>query len=150
MNAMSICLRMCLFILVPVSLLSCNSDAIEENPDRIAVVNAEYDLGWLINHYMIYPKSESRNNREGVVELSWIVTKEGIVKDVTAFVTTSDQPAKSAIARRRIKDKEVLKINQPILDNLIYSVRLLQFIPALKNGNTVNSKMTTSIEFVLI
>lgn len=150
MNPLSICARACFLILMSVLLLSCNSDAIEENPDRIAVVHAEYDVGWLINHYMIYPKSENTTNRAGIVELSWIVTKEGTVEDIKAFVRTTDQPAESAIARRHIKGKEVLKINQPILDNLIYSVGLLKFVPALKNGNPVNSKMTTSIEFVLI
>ncbi|MEP0264761.1 hypothetical protein [Dokdonia sp.] len=139
-----------LFILLSILVLSCQSDVIEEAPDVVAVVDIEYDLGWLINHYMIYPKSESDVNRVGIVDLSWIVTKEGTVKDVEAFVRTTNEPAESAIARRRIKDKEELKINQPILDNLIYSVALLKFTPALKDEKPVSSRMTTSIEFVLI
>lgn len=150
MNPMSTCVRTYLFMLLSILLFSCNVDTIEENPDRVAVVNAEYDVGWLINHYMIYPKSESTTNRAGIVELSWTVTKEGTVKDIKAFVRTTDQPAESAIARKRFVTKEVLPINQPILDNLIYSVGLLKFIPVLKNGKRVNTKMETSIAFVLI
>ncbi len=139
-----------LFILVSILVVSCNSNTIEETPDVIAIVDAEYDLGWLINHYMIYPKSESDSNREGVVEVFWIVTKEGIVTNVEASIRTTDQPAASAIARRRVKDKEVLNINQPILDNLMYSIGLLKFTPALKEGKPVYSRMSTSIQFVLI
>lgn len=143
-------IRKSLFIIVIIVAISCNSNAIEETPDIEATVKAEYDLGWLINHYMIYPKSENNVNRAGVVEVSWTVTKEGVVQDVKAFVRTTDEPAESAIGRRLIKDKKVLKINQPILNNLIYSIELLRFTPALKDGNPVNSKMTTSIEFLLI
>ncbi len=150
MNHQKNTIRKYLLVFISILILSCNTDTIEEDPDRIAVVNAEYDLGWLINHYMIYPKSEHNVNRAGIVELSWIVTKEGVVKDVTAFVITDDQHAASAIARKRIQGKEVLKLNQPILENLMYSVELLKFIPALKDGKAVNSKMKTSIEFVLI
>lgn len=143
-------IRKSLFVIVVILAISCNSNVIEENPDIDATVKAEYDLGWLINHYMIYPKSENNVNRAGVVEVSWIVTKEGMVQDVKAFVRTTNEPAESAIGRRLIKDKEVLTINQPILKNLIYSIELLRFTPALKDGNPVNSKMTTSIEFLLI
>ncbi len=143
-------IRKSLFIIVIILTISCNSNDIEETPDIEAIVKAEYDLGWLINHYMIYPKSENDVNRAGVVERSWVVTKEGMVQDVKAFVRTTDEPAESAIGRRRIKGKEVLKINQPIVDNLMYSVGLLRFEPALKNGKPVNSKMTTSVEFLLI
>lgn len=139
-----------LFIIIITFAISCNSNAIEEAPDIEATVKAEYDLGWLINHYMIYPKSENNVNRAGVVEVSWIVTKKGLVEDVTAFVRTTDEPSESAIGRRLIKGKEVLKINQPIINNLIYSIELLRFTPALKDGDPVNSKMTTSIEFLLI
>ena len=150
MNHQKNTIRKYLLVFISILILSCNTDTIEEHPDRVAVVNAAYDLGWLINHYMIYPKSERNVNRAGIVELSWIVTKEGVVKDVTAFIITDDQHAASAIARKRIQEKEVLKLNQPILENLMYSVELLKFIPALKDGKAVNSKMKTSIEFVLI
>lgn len=143
-------IRKSLFIIVAFLAISCDSNRIEESPDIEATVKSEYDLGWLINHYMIYPKSENNVNRAGVVEISWVVTKEGIVKNVEAYVRTTDEPSESAIGRRQIKGKDVLKINQPILDNLIYSVGLLQFTPALKNGKPVNSKMTTSVEFLLI
>ena len=101
-----------LFILLSILVLSCQSDVIEEAPDVVAVIDIEHDLGWLINHYMIYPKSESDVNRTGVVEISWIVTKEGTVKNVEAFVRTTNEPAASAIARRRIKGKEELKTNE--------------------------------------
>ena len=134
MNHQKNTIRKYLLVFISILILSCNTDTIEEHPDRVAVVNGEYDLGWLINHYMIYPKSERNVNRAGIVELSWIVTKEGVVKDVTAFVITDDQHAASAIARKRIQEKEVLKLNQPILENLMYSVELLKFIPALKDG----------------
>ena len=150
MNRIFINRKLYTFLIVSFFLLSCNSNKIEEQPDRAAVVNAEYDLGWLINHYMIYPKSEQNVNRAGVVTLTWEVTKEGVVENVTAFVRTTDEPPASAIARRRISNQEVLPINQPILDNLMYSVSLLKFIPALKDGKAVHTKMTTSIEFMLI
>lgn len=149
MHPMIINARLYLFF-ITFFLLSCNTDRIEEYPDVMPVVDAEYDLGWLINHYMIYPKSETTSNRTGVVEVSWIVTKEGTVENVNAFVRTTDQPAESAMARRRVADKEVLPINQPILDNLEYAIQLLKFIPASKNGKAVPTKMTTSIEFMLI
>jgi hypothetical protein len=139
-----------LFILVSILVLSCHSNTIEEAPDVTAVVDAEYDLGWLINHYMIYPKSESNSNRAGIVEMSWVVTKEGTVKNIQARISTTDQPAASAMARRRVQGKEELGINQPILDNLIYSIGLLKFTPASKGGKPVNSRMSTTIQFVLI
>lgn len=149
MNRQNI-IRKSLFIIVVFFAISCNSNRIEESPDIEAVVKSEYDLGWLINHYMIYPKSENNVNRAGVVEISWVVTKEGMVQDVKAFVRTTGEPSESAIGRRLIKGKDVLQLNQPILDNLIYSVGLLEFTPALKNGKPVNSKMTTAVEFLLI
>lgn len=140
-----------LLITLSILVLSCNSNTEKiEIPDTEAIVKPAYDLGWLINHYMIYPKSESDVNRTGIVVLSWVVTKEGMVKNVKAFVRTTAEPAESAMARKRIKDKEDLKINQPILDNLIYSVELLKFTPALRDGKPVHSKMITSIEFLLI
>lgn len=138
----------CVFVSLLNMNLSCQR--IATTPDTPAVFQGEYDMGWVINHYMIYPKSEQKVNRAGIVEISWIVNKLGEVEKVKAALQTNNKPAQSAIARKKIKGKEVLPINQAVIDNLIHSITLLQFTPAKKNGRATNSTMSTSIEFVLI
>lgn len=141
------------FLILATLFLSCNTQTQNKDaiiPDTLAVFEGENDMGWTIGHYMIYPKSEADVNRAGIVDVSWTVNTLGEVEQVQAGLSTSDAPAQGAIARRRIKDQEVLEINKAILDNLIYCIKLLKFIPAMKDGTPINSEVSFSVEFVLI
>ncbi|AXT20868.1 hypothetical protein D7030_11095 [Flavobacteriaceae bacterium AU392] len=141
------------FLLILITImLACSSSSEKKNviPDTDAIYEGENDMGWVISHYMIYPKSEENVNRAGIVNVSWTVNKSGAVENVKTSMRKTNKPANTAIARRLIPDKEVLEINKPIIDNLVYSIKLLKFIPAKKNGKPVNSELSTSVEFILI
>ena len=140
-------------VMVFTILVSCTSFSEKNNtviPDTVAVYKGENNMGWVIAHYMIYPKSESKVNRAGKVYVSWTVNTLGDVENIKAEVKKDEESPQTIIARKLIKDQEVLEINKPVIDNLMYSIKLLEFIPAMKDGKPVNSELSTSVEFILV
>ena len=124
-----------------------------QNPDqgdRPAEYQGEKDMSWAIAHYMVYPEEEKDTNRGGIVDVSWTVTKKGKVKNVKVALNRSKKFSEIAIARKKLENKDVLEVNQAVIDNLIRSVEMLNFRPARKNGKTVKSVISTSVEFILI
>lgn len=106
-------------------------------------------MAWAIAHYVEYPREEMQFNRAGVVKVKFQVNAQGIVSEVEATLEENMQ-AEIAIARKKLAEKEVLPINLPVISSLIKSLEKLQFEPAMKDGQPVNSTITTSVEFVLI
>jgi len=142
-----------LTVLVFAVMVSCTTFSEKSNPvipDTRAVYKGENNMGWVIAHYMIFPKSESDVNRAGKVYVSWTVNTLGEVENIKAEIRKDEESPQTLIAREHIKDKEVLELNKPIIDNLMYSIKLLEFVPAMKDGKPVNSEVSTLVEFILM
>jgi len=136
------------FVLVGLLLNGCKETP-KPSKTSDAVYVGEKDMAWAIAHYVEYPREEMQFNRAGVVKVKFQVNAQGIVSEVEATLEENMQ-AEIAIARKKLAEKEVLPINLPVISSLIKSLEKLQFEPAMKDGQPVNSTITTSVEFVLI
>ena len=131
-----------LFVFASAFLLNCKNTS--DSPVVEAIYQGEKDMSWAIAHCLEYPQDE------GIVKVSFQVDKEGNVNEVKAVLDDQITQAEITIARKKLENKEVLPVNFPVLQSLIESIEKLNFEPAEKGGNPINSTIVTSVEFMLI
>jgi TonB family protein len=80
-----------------------------------------------LHDHLVYPAEDLKNKKEGAVLLNFVVTKEG--KSINIQVVKSITPA---------IDKEAIRL-----------LKLIEWIPAQKEGNVVNVNYNSEINFSL-
>jgi len=83
------------------------------------------DLKRFLHNHLIYPAEDVKNKKEGVVTLNFVVTKEGSATNI-----------------------QVAKPVTPNIDKeAVYLLKLIEWIPAKKEGSAINVNFTLDIPF---
>lgn len=119
------------FLLCLMAILELKAQAPEVNVYQFNVDNfpevygGKVELKRFLHDHLIYPEKDLKEKKEGAVELTFIVTKEGTTTDVKVFKSVSPEI-----------DKEAIRL-----------LRLLEWIPSKKEGSVINVNFNLEIPF---
>ena len=98
------------------------------NVDNLPItVGGKEDFKRFLQDHLMYPAEDLKNKKEGTVTLNFVVTKEGSAVNIQVT-----KPVSAAM------DKEAVRL-----------LRMLEWIPARKEGNTVNVNFVLDIPFTV-